>query len=734
MRIFAQKQNQPQKPVSSSLARSNIAKHGLGHREHPLLNLQRIIGNQAVQRMLQTHAEELEIGSTGTAASRSAHDFSRIPVHASVAGTIQAKLTVNTPGDIYEEEADTVAEQVMRMTTPLASNVQRQTEAEKRIQRKTIGDGQPLTAPPIVHEVLRSSGQPLDAATRGFMEPRFGHNFGHVRVHTDTRAAESARAVNALAYTVGRDVVFGAGRYEPGTAAGDRLLAHELTHVVQQPSALQRQPATDDPPVLQPKDPLPTVWVDDERRRNDKRYAQRLGREDAARVRPSAKLRLELRQEINAKLRFFEGDAWEAYGQEVKPALQELLHPQKVVEMDPEFAADDRKRGDKKFALQIGQEDATQIRNLGKVSGEFRQGLNAKLRFFEGDARDVYEQQIKAAIDQIVPSVQELRDFCTPNINDVWGAQNQGLEDFEHQLGSDIDYGAVAASLLGNLIWAGACFATGEAAFVISIIGIGVGTAGPLIPHVKDQPSFHNAARKQIDDLKTQADARIDAIVKNVREEALKQGWDGSKVRQELLKRLLKPEYIKVLAGGMPVLDLPAVAASVEKELLFRAATTPWKDWAGWKKGNAWLEFDYTLDETEKGLFKPVAPSSWPPAKANWIWIFPLGNAEIPDLNNRLNTLYDEVLHQPKNTENWPIRKVVNVLIRRAGRVSISFGKDSSFQGWSTDIDDRYIKGWLNLAGMEGDSKEKFPELLLDHLWKKSGGKPPMIEKLFIGG
>jgi hypothetical protein len=88
--------------------------------------------------------------------------------------------------------------------------------------------------PPIVHDVLRSTGQPLDAATRAFMEPRFDHDFSQVRVHTDARAAESARAVDALAYTVGRGVVFGAGRYAPETQIGKVLLAHELTHIVQQ--------------------------------------------------------------------------------------------------------------------------------------------------------------------------------------------------------------------------------------------------------------------------------------------------------------------------------------------------------------------------------------------------------------------------------------------------------------------------------------------------------------------
>lgn len=102
------------------------------------------------------------------------------------------------------------------------------------LQRQAANQATPSTVPPIVHEVLRSSGQALDAQTRAFMEPRFGHDFSRVKVHTDTRAAESARAVNALAYTIGRDVVFGMGQYQPGTMEGKRLLAHELTHVVQQ--------------------------------------------------------------------------------------------------------------------------------------------------------------------------------------------------------------------------------------------------------------------------------------------------------------------------------------------------------------------------------------------------------------------------------------------------------------------------------------------------------------------
>jgi len=105
---------------------------------------------------------------------------------------------------------------------------------EGLLQRASIGAAPISAVPPIVHDVLNSPGQPLDAGTRAFMEPRFGYDFSQVRVHADAKAAESTWAVNALAYTVGRDVVFGTGQYELGTSEGRRLVAHELTHVVQQ--------------------------------------------------------------------------------------------------------------------------------------------------------------------------------------------------------------------------------------------------------------------------------------------------------------------------------------------------------------------------------------------------------------------------------------------------------------------------------------------------------------------
>ena len=92
------------------------------------------------------------------------------------------------------------------------------------------------TAPPIVHEVLRSSGQALDSGVRAAMETRFGHDFSRVRVHADARAAESAKAINARAYARGDNIVFAAGEFAPQSNAGRKLLAHELAHVVQQSS------------------------------------------------------------------------------------------------------------------------------------------------------------------------------------------------------------------------------------------------------------------------------------------------------------------------------------------------------------------------------------------------------------------------------------------------------------------------------------------------------------------
>lgn len=106
---------------------------------------------------------------------------------------------------------------------------------EKRLlQRSAVSEHMPDEVPGIVYEVLGTPGRPLDDTTRGFMEDRFGHDFSSVRVHTDTRAAESARAIGARAYAVGSDLVFGIGEYRPTSSSGKALMAHELAHTLQQ--------------------------------------------------------------------------------------------------------------------------------------------------------------------------------------------------------------------------------------------------------------------------------------------------------------------------------------------------------------------------------------------------------------------------------------------------------------------------------------------------------------------
>jgi hypothetical protein len=176
----------------------------------------------------------------------------------------QAKLTVGQPNDKYEQEANRVADQVMAMPDPrlqrqpegeeeeetlqtkqltdqITPLVQRQEESpeeeeEEILQAKEVPGQTPEVTPGLESSInsLKGGGQPLDPATRTFFEPRFGHDFGHVQVHTDSAAANTAKAINARAFTLGNHVVMGSGEYQPTSQSGQRILGHELTHVIQQ--------------------------------------------------------------------------------------------------------------------------------------------------------------------------------------------------------------------------------------------------------------------------------------------------------------------------------------------------------------------------------------------------------------------------------------------------------------------------------------------------------------------
>jgi Domain of unknown function (DUF4157) len=183
-------------------------------------------------------------------------DFSRIPIFppsqqlSSGPLRLQPKLAVVAVNDPLEHEADRVAEQVMRMpdpdlsiaATPLklrrkcAACKAEEEEKAQKLQLKPAWSARPAVseAPPIVHEALRSPWEPLDAATRAFFEPRFGRDFGAVRIHKNATATGSARSLDAVAYTVGTHIIFADGQFQPHSQSGQNLIAHELAHVLQQ--------------------------------------------------------------------------------------------------------------------------------------------------------------------------------------------------------------------------------------------------------------------------------------------------------------------------------------------------------------------------------------------------------------------------------------------------------------------------------------------------------------------
>lgn len=222
-------------PVYNSSVPDHRTKNLNGDSPDSILHLQRAIGNQAVQKL----------------------------VHANV---IQTKLRISQAGDVYEQEADQVAEQVMRfinvkenvpslsiinggMVNRKCQSCQEEEETEMNISRKS-NDGIGLEISENVTNSLHTVGLPLESTTRNFMESRFGHDFGGVRIHTGKSVARAADSINAKAYTLGKKIFFGEGQYEPHGRNGSWLLAHELAHVVQQSSVNSLDPLTASPTLI----------------------------------------------------------------------------------------------------------------------------------------------------------------------------------------------------------------------------------------------------------------------------------------------------------------------------------------------------------------------------------------------------------------------------------------------------------------------------------------------------
>lgn len=225
MRTFIQKPKPTQKSNSfNNTKKSDRPFFTRNSAVASMLHLQRTIGNSAVLRMLQSQMPERDSDSlrSNTDASPLDYDSTKIPVN-HTNETVQTKLSISKPGDKYEQEADRLADQVMRMRQPFDSSHR---------------DSEPVTKDSIDTSASHSSvdGKALDPENRQFFESCFNRDFTDVRVHADSKANESARGFHARAYTIGSNIIFGSREYQPFTTEGRHLLAHELSHVVQQRS------------------------------------------------------------------------------------------------------------------------------------------------------------------------------------------------------------------------------------------------------------------------------------------------------------------------------------------------------------------------------------------------------------------------------------------------------------------------------------------------------------------
>jgi Domain of unknown function (DUF4157) len=281
----------PIKASKSEIAAPTALTRALKSTRHMLSRREAGISNQVMHPSAAQRAQSLpseaghhqkQAGSQRTASPTDltslAWDFSNIPILPPERASrpqlssplVQAKLAIGQVNDPLEQEADRIAEHLMTTPVPVPSiggvspRISRKCaacEAEDQaqtLQTKAATTSGPAAgyAPSAVYEAAGSSGQPLDASARAYFEPRFGHDFSRVRIHNDSAAHEAAASIDAKAYTVGSDLVFAPGQYAPHTPEGRQLLAHELTHVVQQaggeaPRLIQRQ-------VFRPRHPSPT--------------------------------------------------------------------------------------------------------------------------------------------------------------------------------------------------------------------------------------------------------------------------------------------------------------------------------------------------------------------------------------------------------------------------------------------------------------------------------------------
>jgi hypothetical protein len=327
-----------------------------------------------------------------------------------------------------------------------------------------------------------------------------------------------------------------------------------------------------------------------------------------------------------------------------------------------------------------------------------------------------------AVPEDTVPTVGDLEHTAMDWIEQVWGALNQGLADFDHSAAVS-DWNAFAANVLGNLMWGTAAFFTGGGAFVVSLAGIGLSTVAAA-SSVNSLGDFHNIARADHDKLLNALKQQAPTVIKDVHKLATERHWTSHHTYQVLMKRLLQPEFITT-AGGIPSVNSPRIAAHVEHELLLRAGSSPSTDTLGWKHGNWWVEYEYRVDNAVLS-WHDVAPfDQWRlKRESEDAMLLPI-DTDVRKTRDRLNEI-QPTLGGRHQVANWPLRKTVRVYFDGSRAVEVTLDGDNGVRGWGLWYMEkaqaerlRTSAGWDDLGFG-----------LVHWVWGATGGAPVPIDRI----
>lgn len=394
---------------------------------------------------------------------------------------LQPKLMVGAAGDAHEQEADRLSELAIGMSEPARSapcgcNAGCSCAPPKqagslfpRVQARRVGLGATsMEAPPLVHQVIASPGQPLDSESRSYFEPRFDHDFSKVRIHADAAAGVSASQIQANAYTVGNDIVFGAGRFAPHTLQGQRLLAHELTHVVQQ-SGVQ---STAVQPVLQ-RD----IGFEFQLRENTittnkgKKFPRKAGK-FFHRVPESDKNGLELQAEAGSfmefETHFFR--KWSDLQAQIQSAVdvvteikkdpkafpfnqEKRLRSEKVLDKDEKLEVDVK---DSAFVADLQSTEAIALTQYASLLREHERNPTKYVDPVLKDAQDILNaatadgKSVKASakLDNLLGFLQIIMNYVRRGQGETWDTSDPGVVKATFRLMMRVDFASVFRSAL----------------------------------------------------------------------------------------------------------------------------------------------------------------------------------------------------------------------------------------------------------------------------------------------